>query len=504
MNYFYQGDPMRISISKDNTYGFTPVEVNTVSELVKAVTNNKWSCSVFKDGHRNLKNFISADCIAFDIDNEDSDVTIEQAQEIFGGYKNLILPTKSHRQLKNGAVKDRYRVIIPFDKTVTDPDEYRGAWLKLYEKFNFTDAQCKDPSRYWEPSTRLEYNNWNTGEPAIGVKIERSVTPVQVNTEIKGKLLTQTISFIFGGAKAGLWNESLHHAALDLRSQGYTIEEAYDLLAFPCRSSIGNEGQLDSNDIATIESAYKADVYHDKRGAVNAFDFQKVGDILKTSTHIDWLVDNLLTDGGMSIIAGAPKSGKSTIIRQLGKEIAQGGEFLGRKCKQGTVLYLALEEQKALLSQQLKQLGVKQDDPFFIHCGAVMSPDKHKDLSDFVLQQKPALVVIDTFILFAAGKDINNYNDMYEVLSYFRDLAREAGCHITFVHHQNKSDRQGTNSIMGSSAIHGAVDNAIVFCNVNGIRRVTTSQRGGIPFDNDPLEFDAKTQTYGLGRKEEF
>jgi hypothetical protein len=87
---------------------------------------------------------------------------------------------------------------------------------------------------------------------------------------------------------------------------------------------------------------------------------------------------------------------------------------------------------------------------------------------------------------------------MYNILSYFRNLARDCGTHVTFVHHQNKSRSGDTNSIMGSSAIHGSVDNAIIFNSVDGVRFISTSQRGGRPFNNQPLEFEPNTETYHL------
>jgi hypothetical protein len=496
---------MRISISKDDTFGFKTVDVNTVDEIVKAVTSSNWSCSVFKNGHRKLENFISADCIAFDIDNKGTNINIELARDLFSQYKHLILPTQSHRINKTGqGVADRYRVIIPFEKTITDPDEYYGTWQKFYERFDFIDKACKDPSRYWKPSTGLFNARWNDGECAIGIKPTKKQETVQVVTGLRGTLTRKTLNFLINGAEAGTWNVNLFEAALDFKSQGYSLDEAMERLSIPCRMSLGNDGELDETDIESIKSAYNEDTRHDKRGPVKVFNFQRVGELINNNEKMEWLVDGLLSVGGMSIIAGAPKSGKSTIIRQLGKAIAQGTDFLGRKCKQGGVLYLALEEQRSLLSQQLRQLGVKSEDPFFIHCGPVFNPNKADALYDFAIEQRPALIVIDTLILFANGKDINNYNEMYEILSFFRELARDTGSHVTFVHHQNKSQAGGTNSIMGSSAIHGAVDNAMIFCNVNGVRKLTTSQRGGVPFENHPLEFDYETQTYILGVKDEF
>ena len=488
---------MKISISERNdvAFGFKPIEVNSIADIARLVTNNRWSCGVFKNGHRNLKNFISADSLALDIDNVDTDVTIEEASADFAEYKHLILPTKSHRKLKNGKVADRFRVLLPFENTVTDPNEIYGTWFEMYKKFPYIDQQCKDPSRFWEPSTSLFKSAWE-GKSLSAVKIERNKVAKTVLKGLKGTLLSKTLNFLLTGAQDGSWNITLHSAALDLRSQGYEIEEAFDLLSIPCRESLGNNGELDHSDLATIKSAFQSEVYHDKRGAANSFQFETVGNILKNQIPVNWLVEGLLTVGGMSIIAGAPKSGKSTIIRQLGKCVSSGGDFLNRKVQKGSVLYLALEEQRDMLAEQLKRLGVNDNDPFYVHTGPVLSSNKNDDLTSIVQQFKPSLVVIDTMILFAGADDINSYNEMYKILSFFRNLARENQTHITFVHHQNKSMYGGTKSIMGSSAIHGSVDNAIIFNTVDDVRFISTSQRGGRPFSNTELEFDPDTESY--------
>lgn len=493
---------MDISVSSDITKGFKTVRIKDDKDLEQTITKTNWSSGIFKDGYRNRKNFLYADCIALDIDNTSGpEIKIEDAVKIFAEYKALIIPTQSHQKPKqtHPVAVDRFRVILPLSDRITDPDTYYGTFNYLKNKFPFIDKACGDPSRYWKPSRAGAITI--AGKVLSPVARTKSVETIKPDVPFKGTLLPATYNFLIFGATGGNWNSSLYLAAIDLHSQGYSKEESISILETATRNY---EGSLNESDVKTIDSAYNATPEHTKRGAVNSFNFQKVGDIINTEESINWLVGDLLTQGGLSIIAGAPKSGKSTIIRQLAKCIAQGIPFLSRPCSQGPVIYLALEEQKALLSSQLKQLGVTNDDPFFIHCGPVQSPDKKEDLRKFVIKERPALVVIDTLLLFTDGQDVNNYNEMYSILTYFREIARDSGAHILLVHHTNKSQAGGAASILGSNAIHGSVDCAIIFCNVNGTRKITSSQRGGMPFDNVPLEFDATKQTYDIGIEESF
>jgi AAA domain len=491
---------MKLSVSEHKAYGYKVVEVNSSEEIVNQTTKHKWSQGVFKDGHRNLENFVSADFIGLDIDNTGpEEITIKQAKELFEDYMHIIMPTKSHQKAKyeGGPIADRYRIILPFERTVTDPEEYYGTFHALYEKFPFLDKQCQDPCRYWEPSTSVANSHWY-GKKITPTKLNRQRIAQAPVIGMKGQLAYKTVSFLLAGAPPSMWNQQLHHAALDLRTNGYTESEAVEMLKVAAREDLGNYGYLDEKDLGTIASAYKGAIFHDQRGPAKAFEFKRVGDVTKNTKKIDWLVDGLLGYGGLSLIAGPPKSGKSTIIRQLSKSIAQGIPFLGRETKKGKVLYLALEEQESLLSEQLKQLGVTDDDDFFIHTGPIIADDRNAKLEAIVDQEKPSFVVIDTMVLFVGAQDMNNYNEMYKSLTFFRDLARKSGTHINFVHHSNKSDLGGTKSIMGSSAIHGSVDNALMFSNNNGRRTITTSQRGGRPFDSQKLQFIPETQTYVL------
>jgi Mrp family chromosome partitioning ATPase len=44
----------------------------------------------------------------------------------------------------------------------------------------------------------------------------------------------------------------------------------------------------------------------------------------------NWLVDGLLPTGGLSVLVGKPKAGKSTLARALAVAVARGEPWLGR------------------------------------------------------------------------------------------------------------------------------------------------------------------------------
>src|SRR5262245_14100822 len=73
-----------------------------------------------------------------------------------------------------------------------------------------------------------------------------------------------------------------------------------------------------------------------------------------------WIVQKLLRSSGLSLLAGKPKSGKSTLARQLAVSVARGVPFLGRPTRVAPVLYVALEDidDELLNSFQRETTGV--------------------------------------------------------------------------------------------------------------------------------------------------
>jgi putative DNA primase/helicase len=106
------------------------------------------------------------------------------------------------------------------------------------------------------------------------------------------------------------------------------------------------------------------------RKAVSADDFTltHIGDLLaEPDEATDWLVADLLPMGGLGFVGAKPKAGKSTLCRSLAVAVVRGDDFLGRRCVQGTVVYLALEEKRSEVRRHFRMLGADADDALLIH-----------------------------------------------------------------------------------------------------------------------------------------
>lgn len=507
---------MKLSVVDGNLGRFETIDSGSLDNLKTIITTTDYSLGQFKDGKRNLKNFERAEAIGLDFD---AGMTLDEAKEAFKDYSHIIATTKSHGIEKNGVVADRFRVILKLDSPITDVKTFESTWFDLASKFPACDKACKDASRLFYPSKTVVSVNTNGKKVAtVQPKIENDEpwqvvdydgpNPKELLPEwSKGKLAKTTKEFLKEGKilPEGR-NNTVHKVARDLNQNLYSFEEASDLImqALETHDILAND--FSEREVqTTIRSAFSKDAKHPPRTEKKAFNWRQIGVFMKEAKPTTWILEGLLSDGGMSVIAGPPKSGKSTLVRQMAKAVCQGGTFLGRKAVQGGVFHIALEEQEETLKDQYGLVGIKDTDPLYLHVGGVYEQFFIEDLTADLIAAKPKLLIIDTLFLLARVESSNDYSQVNAAMTPYRKLARETGTHVLFVHHTRKGGNGGAESIAGSTAIHGAVDCALMVSQVGNRRRIETSQRGGKPFARTNIEFDAATQTYSLGKEvEEF
>jgi len=488
---------MKLSIS-ESTQNFKPVTTPTFRDLAQHILYYNYSTGIFKNNDRKTNNFISADAIALDFDGG---LSLTEAKLRFGKYKHIIAPTRNHQKPKNGITCDRFRVIILLDKRITTPEDYSITMKTILARNTEADQVCKDPARMFYPSKSI-YSFKDTGETVKALTYIKPKTEKIVSVlKKKGKLLPTTLDFLLFGAPQGGRNPGLYSASKDLQGQGYSVQETVQLMnEMVARIDTWYDTVLSDKDVTTIERAYSTANNDDIRVKDRpAFDFKPIGQLYDKELKVTWLVNELLIAGGISILAAQPKSGKSTLVRQLAKAVCQGEEFLGRKTVKGKVAYLALEEHPAMLQRQFKNIGVKNDDDIVLHVGPVYGQNATEDLIGFLKDYEAQLVVIDTLALFVGLDDINSYDKVNKAMEKVRRIARESNAHVMLIHHTNKGEHTTTRSIMGSQAFLGAVDTALIINAVYDKRFLQTVGRGLTNFNNCEIVFNKEKEYYSLG-----
>ena len=219
--------------------------------------------------------------------------------------------------------------------------------------------------------------------------------------------------------------------------------------------------------------------------------------------EIAYCVDGLIPMGGLSLLAGKPKAGKSTLVRQLAASVANGTDFLSRLTIQGSVLYLALEEMQSEVNKHLEDLGVNENSPVSLHFGGSGKPEQAIGEIQSVIQKRGdiALVIIDPLVNFLKVRDGNDYSLMYPAMMKLVDLARNTGVAIVVVHHAKKRKSDDlTDGALGSTAITGAADNIVVIESHGETRSISTQQRYGRSLEPTQLRWDAESRRMELGQ----
>lgn len=143
---------------KNHTYE-TQIEVNSLEEFKQAT---QWDNvgAIYKDNHRKNENFISADCLMMDCDNEGSDnpndwLTPDNFSEKIPDVAFYVMYSKNHmrnKQKKTGEIKSarpRWHVYFPLSDICTNADALRAMKEKFLRVFPDFDSGAKDSARFF-------------------------------------------------------------------------------------------------------------------------------------------------------------------------------------------------------------------------------------------------------------------------------------------------------------------------------------------------------------------
>lgn len=216
--------------------------------------------------------------------------------------------------------------------------------------------------------------------------------------------------------------------------------------------------------------------------------------LARPRSQTDWFVKHLLGIG-VTIIAGAPKSGKSWLALQLATCLAAGRPFLDHPCWPASVDYYAFEDSEDRTQQRI---SILIDRMRSVRAGE--KPLTLKDLSfgferpaatlETIPQHGPALVIVDT--LAACSPMGGTYKTDYDVIAALADEARRRHVGIVLVHHTKKGSTQSTiERVLGTTGITAAADAVWVLSRPKAHETATLFVTGrDIQHDEIRLRFD--------------
>jgi hypothetical protein len=237
-----------------------------------------------------------------------------------------------------------------------------------------------------------------------------------------------------------------------------------------------------------------------KTANANGFILTPLAELLaRPDVPVDYVLENRLAAGTVSVVVAKPKVGKSTFARNLCLAASRGEDFLGLKVKTGECIYLALEEREEDVRGDFRAMGADGSEPILIHA-ATAPADGILALCDLIQQRRPVLVVVDPLFRLARIRDEKAYAETYAALGPLIDAARVAGTHVLLSHHAGKSMKiDAIDSPLGSTAIGGAVSTVLVLRRTEAYRTIQSVQRIGPDMTKTVLEFDADSRRLSLG-----
>lgn len=182
---------------------------------------------------------------------------------------------------------------------------------------------------------------------------------------------------------------------------------------------------------------------------------------------MNFVVDTLLSQG-LHILAGSPKAGKSWLALWLAVTVAKGEAVWKMPVKQGTTLYLCLEDSQLRIQNRLFE--ITDDAPANVHFCTECNTLGHgleEQLKSFVVAYPDTvLVIIDTLQMIRGSSYDCTYANDYRDLSVLKKIADEHQIAILLIHHLRKEPSEDVfNRISGTTAISGAVDSSFTLIN---------------------------------------
>lgn len=172
---------------------------------------------------------------------------------------------------------------------------------------------------------------------------------------------------------------------------------------------------------------------------------------------------------GLTVLAGAPKRGKSWLSLMLALCVAAGDPFLGAQTTQGDVLYLDLESKQYRVQDRLNKLlvGRAPESLYITHESDRLEAGLVEQLTMWCEDvQHPVLIIIDTLgrVKGSARRGENAYEGDTRILGDLQKFALQRNLAVVCVHHLRKSMADGDyfERISGSMGITGACDSVMV------------------------------------------
>jgi putative DNA primase/helicase len=195
---------------------------------------------------------------------------------------------------------------------------------------------------------------------------------------------------------------------------------------------------------------------------------------------VHWVVDGLIPEGGICLIAGDSGVGKSWLVIHTAQCVASGVPFLGHfEVSTNPVLLIDSEHGDALLRRRYTQLRRGMDFDVTTPIPVTLAPVGFRVdvaatqwLVERIEETGARLVIMDPLADFFTGNE-NDSSDMSAFFEQIRQIRNATGAAFLFAHHVRKQSNMASSApgqmLRGSSAIRAVLDSYIYTQRVNDV-----------------------------------
>jgi RecA-family ATPase len=212
---------------------------------------------------------------------------------------------------------------------------------------------------------------------------------------------------------------------------------------------------------------------------------EKFSTLARRTTHIDWIVDGLLSSGAWTYFVGEAGSGKSMLCIQLCNAIQEGKPFLGMKCKKRNCLYVQVDTGRLEWQEQVSRLApdgnvwtmyaladLFLDNPQEVETvksiiwGTYPISDEPNSPSQVLKHVQFDFIVFDVLNKLTRV-DLNTKPSMSHVLERLEYMTTRGtgelkeNKHFVLVHHPSKTTKRGVDAGAGYSGFGGLCGNML-------------------------------------------
>ena len=178
------------------------------------------------------------------------------------------------------------------------------------------------------------------------------------------------------------------------------------------------------------------------------------------------IIDGLLYAGAY-ILAGAPKIGKSFLVAQIAYHVSIGRKLWDFDVHQGTVLYLALEDDFQRIQSRMFMMYGVNDTPnlHFATAAGKIGTGLDEQLENFMREHpNTKLIIIDTMQkIREVGGEAYSYASDYEIIGRLKQFADKYCICVLTVHHTRKQPAGDSfEMISGTTGLLGCADGSLL------------------------------------------